>query len=673
MPSKSKTGISIFVRILIVFFCVNIATSGILLVVAFAFHRKAIEERTKETITQQLEILHDNFENDYRLDLKRSLEVLVSSSILDDYLTVSEFEKAILGKKIKQMFKQTIKTCKTYHNICFVEADGNVSISVAGKFRHKEATNLKQINLESLPSHSSTLGASVKLFQTLESIPLLLSGGYMEWFMPPRELQLEGPFMDENGILSLLAGVSKLDLDIGAFGGVIMIHQKLEKFFDGLRDVKFFDENLIWVFDSKHHLLQSPEKEETRLEPTKHLLGAFQGTPKLINVKEGLVAYRDFSIVPGKPFIRVVISIPAALLLKDFSSAVRFFSIVLVSSLVMVLLVAFYVSRYLSKPIIELADAANRLAEGDLGATVQLETTGEVQVLVNSFNQMVTDLKRQRNELSKSQQVAENANQAKSEFLANMSHELRTPLNHIIGFGELLVDKRLGELNEKQSEFLSDMLHSSKHLLSLINDILDLSKIEAGKLNLELSEVAIKELLAGSLVIIKERAQRRKIELKTAIDGIPTAVSLDERKIKQILYNLLSNSVKFTPEGGEVVLGARTINGVVRPGLRGEDSEEMMVFEYKAEAHDHSGESVRPCIEIWVSDTGIGIAKEHQDCVFHAFEQVEGSMNRKFDGTGLGLSLTKKLVELHGGKIWVESKGEGKGSTFSFIIPSLVV
>jgi len=392
MTSKRKDGISIFARILIVFLCVNIVTSGILMVIAFAFHRKSIEKRTKETVTQQLDILRDNFENDYRLNLKKSLEMLVSSSIIDDYLTVSDYEKKILGKKIERLFIQTTKTHITYHSIQFVDTDGNISISVAGKFRHKGTVNLKQIKPDSLPSLPSSLGASVKLFQTLESIPLLLSGGYMEWFMPPRELQLEGPFVDENGTLSLLAGVAKLDLDIGAFGGVLMIHQKLEPFFDGLRDVKFFDENLIWIFDAKGQLLKNPEKEENRLEPSRYLSEIFQGTPKLVYVKEGLVVYQDFSIIPGKPFIRVVISVPAALLFKDFSPAIRFFSLVLVGSLILVLLVSLYVSRYLSKPIVELAKATNLLTEGDLTAKVQLKSTGEVQMLVNSFNQMAKKL-----------------------------------------------------------------------------------------------------------------------------------------------------------------------------------------------------------------------------------------------------------------------------------------
>ena len=650
MTSKSKKGNSIFVRILIIFLCVNITTCAILIIIAFAFHRKAIEKRTKETVTQQLEILHENFQNDYRLDLKRSLEVLVSSSILDDYLTVSAFEKRILSKKIERLFIQTIKTCQTYHNIRFVDADGIVKISVTDKLRNKEAFNLKQIKLESPTPPASSLGASVKLFQRLESIPLLLSGGYMEWFTPPRELQLEGPFVDENGILSLLAGVSKLDLDIGAFGGVIMIQQKLESFFDGLRDVKFFDENLIWVFDAQDRLLQSPEKEETRFEPTQHFMEHFQATPKLIDLKAGLVAYQDFSIIPGKPFIRVAISIPTSLLLKDFSSSIRFFTIVLVSSLITVLLVALYVSRYLSKPIIELADAANRLAEGDLAAKVELETTGEVQVLVNSFNQMVSDLNKQRNKLSRSQQVAEKANQAKSEFLANMSHELRTPLNHIIGFTELVLNKSFGDLTAVQEEYLNDVHGSSMHLLSLINDILDLSKVEAGKADYEPTEVQIRDILTNSLVMIKEKALSHGINIATELNGIPETIQADERKLKQVLYNLLSNAVKFTPDKGYILLSAKRVS-----------NPDKQILGRSAPNKEY--------IQISVGDSGIGLKNEDLERIFQPFEQVDSSSSRRFQGTGLGLSLTKRLIDLQGGQIWAESDGEGHGATFSFCIP----
>ena len=233
------------------------------------------------------------------------------------------------------------------------------------------------------------------------------------------------------------------------------------------------------------------------------------------------------------------------------------------------------------------------------------------------------------------------ANKAKSEFLANMSHELRTPLNHIIGFTELVVDKKFGELNEFQEEYLNDVLDSSKHLLSLINDVLDLSKVEAGKLKLEPSEVDIKNLLESSLIMIKERAMKQVINISTDIEGIPETVTADIRKLKQILYNLLSNAVKFTPYGGSITLGAQMGNG-------------------------HSG---KKWIEISVKDTGIGLAKEDCERIFDPFEQIESSKSRRFQGTGLGLALTKKLVNLHGGEIGVRSAGINKGSTFVFTIP----
>jgi len=653
MAPKGKRGLSIFLRILVVFLCVNIITSGILMVAAFIFHRNAIEKRTKEAVTQQLEILHDSFNNDYQQDLKRSLEVIVSSSLLDDYISVTKFEKAIISKKIEQMFKQTIKTFQTFHNIRFVDADGNVTVGMKGKVRFKESVNLKENDLEALDSTAPTLAASIKLFQTLESIPLLLSGGYLEWFTPPREVQLEGPFTDEDGSLSLLAGISKLDLDVGTFGGVIMIQQKLEKLLNNLRDVKFFDENLIWIFDAEGKLLQKPAEERNCIDPTPYLFDDFQGTPKLMDLKEGLIAYQDFSIIPGKPFVRVAISIPSVLLLKDFSSTIRFFTVVLVSSLILVLLVTLYVSRYLSRPIIELAAAANALSNGDLEAKVAVKTTGEVHMLVDSFNQMIKDLKTQRDEISRSRRNAEQANQAKSEFLANMSHELRTPLNHIIGFSQILIDKSFGELNEVQEEYLTDVYDSSKHLLSLINDILDLSKVEAGKLEYHPSEVRIKDVLTNSLIMIKEKALKHGIQTSANFNEISDTIQADERKIKQILYNLLSNSVKFTPDQGQILLSAKHVSHIdtKRQGVSSDGKNYLLIS---------------------VKDNGIGLKREDIERIFKPFEQVENSASRRFPGTGLGLSLTQNLVQLHGGKIWAESEGEGKGTAIFFCIPVVV-
>jgi two-component system, NtrC family, sensor kinase len=228
----------------------------------------------------------------------------------------------------------------------------------------------------------------------------------------------------------------------------------------------------------------------------------------------------------------------------------------------------------------------------------------------------------------------EAASRHKSEFLANMSHELRTPLNAIIGFSEVLAEKMFGDVNEKQTEYLRDILESGRHLLSLINDILDLSKIEAGRMELEPADFHLPGVIENALILVRERASRRGITLGSTIDERLGLIRGDERKVKQVLLNLLSNALKFTPEGGRIYVGGR---------LDGEMA------------------------EVSVADTGVGIAPADQEAVFEEFRQV-GAAEKRVEGTGLGLTLSRKFVELHGGRIWVQSE-VGHGSTFTFTLP----
>ena len=237
-------------------------------------------------------------------------------------------------------------------------------------------------------------------------------------------------------------------------------------------------------------------------------------------------------------------------------------------------------------------------------------------------------------EIQETSRQLEIAGKHKSEFLANMSHELRTPLNAIIGFSEVLLERMFGEMNEKQEDYLKDIHSSGQHLLSLINDILDLAKVEAGRMELNLATFDLPAAIDNALTLIRERALRHNIALAAEVDPQLGELNADERKLKQILLNLLSNAVKFTPEGGKITVAARLAGDMV---------------------------------EIAVADTGIGIAPEDHAAVFEEFKQVGTDYTRKAEGTGLGLALTRKFVELHGGTMRLESE-PGKGSTFFFTL-----
>jgi PAS domain S-box-containing protein len=271
----------------------------------------------------------------------------------------------------------------------------------------------------------------------------------------------------------------------------------------------------------------------------------------------------------------------------------------------------------------------------------------------------ITEVKRFEQTLQQKNAELENASRMKSEFLANMSHELRTPLNAIIGFSEVLKDGILGDLTNQQRGFVGDIFGSGTHLLSLINDILDLSKVEAGKMSLDLEPVQLSPLFANSLSIIREKAAARKIHLATHVIGDPGTIQADARKLKQIVYNLLTNAVKFTPEGGRVTLRA----GRVPRSRVGQLSGELAGRTFPL-----SSEEFSDFMEISVRDSGIGIAADDLAQLFTPFTQIDGGLARKFEGTGLGLALVKLMVELHGGTVAVES-GVDLGSNFTVWLP----
>ncbi|HEY8807602.1 MAG TPA: sensor histidine kinase [Candidatus Limnocylindria bacterium] len=268
-----------------------------------------------------------------------------------------------------------------------------------------------------------------------------------------------------------------------------------------------------------------------------------------------------------------------------------------------------------------------------LGSVLFAATAGRVIRQRRQLNASLERNMRLLGDLEVAGRQLEAANRHKSEFLANMSHELRTPLNAIIGFADVLGQRMFGELNERQAEYTQDIRTSGQHLLTLINDILDLSKVEAGKMELSLADFSLASALSNGVTMVRERAANHGIGIELNSDSVDV-ISADERKVKQIIFNLLSNAVKFTPDGGTITVTSGQENGHVRVSIR---------------------------------DTGRGIAPEDRERIFEEFRQARGSSDGS-EGTGLGLSLTKALVELHHGRISVESE-VGRGSTFTFTLP----
>jgi PAS domain S-box-containing protein len=266
------------------------------------------------------------------------------------------------------------------------------------------------------------------------------------------------------------------------------------------------------------------------------------------------------------------------------------------------------------------------------------------------------ELELKKQEAEEARQASETANRAKSDFLAGMSHELRTPLTSVIGFAEVLEDELYGKLNAKQHEYADNVRKSGVYLLNLINDILDLSKVESGRMELEPERFQLKAALSASMAMFKEKAMKHNICLGVEVgQDADRQIEADERKFKQILFNLLGNALKFTPDGGSVTVYARRAPG---SRFRAPGSESMLPDPEPADF-----------VEISVADTGVGIKEGDIPRLFREFVQLESGYTRKYEGTGLGLALVKRLVELHGGKVWAESEGEGKGSTFTFLMP----
>ncbi len=353
---------------------------------------------------------------------------------------------------------------------------------------------------------------------------------------------------------------------------------------------------------------------------------------------DGTPTYSSMASI-GMPPWTVVVEQPADVVTAPLRRSLLGALVILAGALVLSFLVSLWYARRLSGPILALEEGAVAFAKGNFRKRIEVKTGDEVELLATEFNKMADQLQEYTDSLER--RVAEKtaqlemANRHKSEFLANMSHELRTPLNAIIGFSEVLKERMFGDLNAKQLEYARDIYGSGQHLLSLINDILDLTKVEAGHMALDIVEFDVHAAVDNCCTLIRERAQRSRLKFSCEVEPNVGKWPADERKFKQVLLNMLTNAVKFTPAGGAVTLRTWVEDG---------------------------------WLVVSVRDTGIGIAAEDRAAIFKEFHQLPLQGMAKQEGTGLGLSLSRRLVELHCGTLTVESEPK-RGSTFTARFP----
>jgi two-component system, NtrC family, sensor kinase len=416
-----------------------------------------------------------------------------------------------------------------------------------------------------------------------------------------------------------------------------------------------------YVVDSGGELVAHPDKDlvlrHTSFESLPQVRAALNRTGPAAAATTGrdqdgtqvLSAYQTIE----SPGWHVFVEEPSSEAFAPLESAIWRTAALLIAFLLLAIATSVLLARRLVRPIESIQAAAAKIGSGALDQRIETPSHDELGALAEEFNRMATQLEESYSnleqkvqdrtrelatalgELDDKSRELEAVSRHKSEFLANMSHELRTPLNAIIGFSEVLAEQLFGEVNEKQAEYLDDIISSGNHLLALINDILDLSKVEAGQIDLELAPFSLREALERGVVMVREQATNDGVEVDLSVAPDIDSIRGDERRVRQVIFNLLSNAVKFTPAGGAVDVRAGQVNGEVR---------------------------------VSVADTGPGIAPEDHKRIFEEFQQTETGIEQR-EGTGLGLALSKRLVELHGGRIWVDSE-VGSGSTFVFALPT---
>ena len=703
MPHKKK---SIFNRLLLAFVAVGIATGVPMVLLAIKFNKDSSALRLEQSVTQQMAIISDNFERELSIGLQRSLKQVAESDALKSYLSASGDERIVSIKVLETNLLRIQGEYRDYSGIYYADADGELIVNVVDGQRQFETGNLsKEAAPEGGTPPSATRVHLKKLFQTIKTTPLLLSSGNMEWFMPPREVIIEGPFIDENNRLTILTGLSTIDYDNGGFGGLVIIRMRLDTFVSRLKSVKFYELNPIWLFSSTDQLLVAPAEKSLGLNPVEFLPKGSAKELQFQRIDKGLVAVQDLSIVKDKPLIRIAYAIPSSLILKDYQPAIYYFLLVLLILLTAIGALAFFVSRKFSTPIIELAQASSRLAEGVLATRVTVTATGEIGVLVDSFNQMserlqIADKNRHnafdvlRNTIAKMQNddkpapLGAEAADTPENRMGILAH--REDSEDLRAIAEV-IDKLIGErednlrgiqaaktsadeANRAKGDFLATMSHEIRTPLNVViglTDVLSATELNSKQQHL----VSTMETAGGQLLqIINDvldfsRLQAGSIELSDSIIDLSAFMS----RLMLLIGGL--------PGASRLDIQC-TIDPAVPPRMLGDDARLMQILtnlmgnavKFTKEgsisidvgtALDADGATL---IRFAVADTGSGIPQELREQIFEPFKQGSAERLRPHAGSGLGLAICRKLAAAMGGVVDL-LPDTGQGACFTISLP----
>ncbi len=691
-----------FHRLLLAFLAVGMIISLPLIYVSFEFSKESARLRTQQSITQQISILAASFDQEFSLGLQRSLKQVTSSEALAMYLSASQDERIVNAKTLETSFLNLQADYDNYSGIYYADAQGKLVASVEDKKRSAWSDSLNPDAAAPSTDVTPTKVHFDRLFARIKTTPSLLSSGNMEWFMPPRQVAVEGPFSDEKGRLTLLAGLPSLDFDNGAFSGVVVVRIRLDSFVARLKSVSLYDTSPIWLFSANGATLLKPNVSTFQLNPTDFSDNTKFGDVKLTSTKEGLLAYQNLSIVPGEFFARIAYAVPLSLLVQDFQSALYFFLAVLAASAIAVFMVAFVVARNFSTPIIELAHAASRLARGDLSTRVDVRSSGEVLTLVNSFNQMSENLQLANQNRAKAFEVLRqtaaqmqggeiavdhppgNTQRQSGESTRALGQEDEQDLREISNLITQLVQERVQNLqkfreakesadraNRTKSEFLAMMSHEIRTPMNGILgtvQLLELSPLNEEQrrdlLVVRTSGDALLVLIDGILDFSKIEAGKLELELRDfdLRQEIGTTMALYKPLFasKGLQLDVDIDAEVPVMLNGDSTRLRQILSNLVSNAIKFTQAGFVRIH-IGADQMDDSAVRLRGSVQ----DTGIGITAERSDKLFRAFSQVDVSTTRQYGGTGLGLAICARLCEAMGGSIRVSSES-GAGSTFQF-------